>query len=184
MTSPIKPLTTAVMLNRANTTRQSDEFYATFLRFPDNVSNFLAKQLIRTERPTVTFETTDVSKRGARYQSTAQARFAPITMTFKDDSEGLTSRLLHTQIFRQLKKVDMSQSEIDGYDSEYMFSVRIDRFNSQREVTDSYMLVNCVITELSFSELDVGDDMESTITASLTFENVDYFIIDDFISLQ
>jgi hypothetical protein len=168
-------------------TRIVDNFYVKFMKLSDNVSNVLGRQVKGITRPDVSFEVVDTKMRGYAYTEKGYVRFSSVTIEFFDDENSVISSLLYAQVFRQLNKhkdlmnvlpADMIPSERD-----YRFDIDVQLFNSLNAETERYILKNCFISRLSHQQPEMTADDQTIITVEVSFNNIEYKIMDQFVSM-
>ena len=170
-------------LNRNNNNRKSDQFYVRYLGLPENVSNLFGRQTKSMGRPSITLETTNINHRSNRYTDMQQVRFEPIEVVMFEDENGLTSQAIHIQLFRQINR----GKDIFGWwdeedDGNFRFDIGIDLYNSNEEITESYVLKNCFISNVDFDQVNITDeDTEPEIRLTVEFNNIDYTIVNEYV---
>lgn len=177
-------ITSADVLNRSNKNKIVDNFYVSYLKLPDNISNILGRQTIRIDRPTISFETSQIHHRSAQYTDMSQVRFQQISITLFDDESSLTSQFLYTQIFRQMNKVEDLYGKWDDLNRDYRFDIKVEVFNAEDKMMEGYVLRDCFISNINHSQLDVSADNNATIDIIIEYDNIDLFIVDEYISLK
>ena len=175
----------AERINRNNKNRKADQFYVTFLKLPENVSNLFGKQTKSIGRPSLTFETSNINRRHNQYTDMNQVRFDPVNVIMFDDENGLTSQALYIQLFRQMNRGEDVFGRWPDLDRDYRFDVKVELFNSRAEMVEGYVLKNCFFSEISHGDVNTTDeDTETEINLSLTYDNIEYFIVDDYVELK
>lgn len=168
-------------------TRISDNFYTRFMKLSENVSNVLGRQVKSITRPDITFETTDTKMRGYAYSEKGYVRFSPVTIEFFDDENSVVSSLLYAQIFRQLNKhsdlMNVLPQDMIPSERDYRFDIDVQLFNSLNDETERYILKNCFINRLSHQQPEMTTDDQTIITCEVTFNNIEYKIMDDFVAM-
>jgi len=171
--------------NSNNNNKRNDSFYVKFFNFPEDVSNYLGKQIKRFNRPTISFETSTMSFRNSKVSRSGKLDLPQFTMTFNDDSTGIVSMLLHAQIMRQLKmQPNIFGQTNQGFDlHDDRFDLEVVMWGETKSVTDSFRLRRCYITNIDYGDLTVDDDTDSEITVSVVYDNYDVKIFDRYHSL-
>lgn len=167
--------------------RLADRFYVKFLGFPENVSNVLGRQVKNVNRPEIRFEESEVLRRGNQYKEKGFARFNPVSIIFWDDEGAIVSSILYAQVMRQLNHhsdVMGIPADSDPNNRNYRFDVQVDLFNAEDKVIESFILRKCFLSEVTHDPQDIDDDSNVTITATLAYDNIDYLIFDDYISMK
>ena len=162
----------------------SDRFYVKFLGLPENYSNVLGRQIRSFNRPNITFDETEVKKRGFQFKEKGYVRFNPISIVFWDDEGSMVSSILYAQVMRQLNKyVDCFGREPDASSPErdYRFDIQYDILTPDDVVVESFILRNCFLTEISHDPITIDDDGEMTISASFAYDNISVMLFDEFV---
>lgn len=158
-----------------NYTRLLDNFYAKFFKLPENMSNLLGANLRRMSRPSIEFESTPLRHKGNQYQDKANARFSDVTFVFDDDEESITSTLINIQVLRQLNKhTDVFGMYGDYVNRDYRFDVQCELLNSQEQITEAYILKDCFIKSVDYTEVNYSDDTRASITVIVGFDNIHF----------
>ena len=170
-------------INRNNKNRRADQFYVIFYGIPENISNLFGKQIKSIDRPSINFGTADISRRSNRYTDMQEVRFDTINAVMYEDEDGLTSEALFTQIYRQINRGrDIFGRWQKEDDQKFRFDIGINLYNSNEEITESYILNNCFISTIEFDQLDVSDDEKETeIRLGISFNNINYSVVDDYV---
>lgn len=158
------------ILNNKN--RLIDNFYAEFFRMPAPTGNMLGRQLRSLTRPTISFTVDTQRQKGFTYKNKGDVNISGVTLVFHDDEESITSTLLYIQMMKQLNKYD----GVFGDDiklRDYKFDVRVRMYNANKDVTETFTMKNCFITEVNYPENAYENDTESYITVSIEFDNLD-----------
>ena len=151
-----------------------------FYKLPENVSNILGRQLKMIGRPEINFEAEVQRYRGNTYKEKMNATFEPISASFSDDENGVTSTLLYAQVMRQLNKYPDVFGNMDAVNQrDYKFDIEIDYYNASGEKTDTVVLVNCFISSISHGDNMYSDDTEKEITVTFEFDNLDMPMFDE-----
>jgi hypothetical protein len=161
-----------------------DRFYIKFPGLPENFSNVLGRQVRTFNRPNITFEETEIKKRGYQYKEKGYVRFNPITVVFWDDEGSMVSSILYAQVMRQLNKhVDIfgREPDSDPDNRDYRFDIQYDILTADDKVIESFVLRNCFLTEINHDPLTIDDDGEVTITAIFAYDNISCKIFDEYV---
>lgn len=179
------PLSKGQTINRNNKDRKADQFYVSFLKLPENVSNLLGAQTKRIGRPNLTFETSNINRRHNNYTDMHQIRFDPVNLTLFDDENGLVSQYIYIQLFRQLNRGEDVFNRWPDLERDYRFDVKMELFNSSDQVVEGYVLRNCFFSSVEHTELETTTDTtDSEINLTLTYDNIDFFIVDEYVQLK
>lgn len=178
------PLSGSEMINRNNNSRKVDQFYVTFLKLPENVSNLMGRQTKRITRPNLSFQTSMIKRRHNSYEDMHQVRFEPVNLTMFDDENGLLSQYLYIQLFRQMNRGKDVFGRWPELDRDYRFDVKMELFNSTGKQVEGYILRNCFISSIEHTDLETTEETDAEITITLTFDNIDFFVVDDYVEFK
>lgn len=168
--------------NMSTKIKRVDRFYVTFYNIPENISNVLGRQVSVITRPDIDFDVIKTGFRKNTYNDIGKITLSPITITFKDDEQSITSMFLYAQIMRQLhKQVDIF-GEV-GKNQQTRFGMKIDFLDATDNVTESYDLLDCMITNIAHSEPTIGDDDIMDITVNVEYDNINIKIFDQYLKL-
>lgn len=173
--------------NQNTQDRRSDQFYVRFFRFPEDVNNFLSKQVKRCIRPNISFQYSPQRYRNNVVQRGGQLDMQPISLTFSDDEEGLINMYLDAQVMRQRgMNVDFRNLTVDDSLVEFddTFDVEILLYDSAKRVVGGYRLLRCKIADINWSDLSLDDDSPSEVTLSLSYDNIEMRVFDKYIDLK
>lgn len=178
------PLTPAETINRNNNNRRVDQFYVSFYKLPENVSNLLGRQTKSIDRPSIRFETSNLHRRHNQYTDMHQPRFSPITITMFDDENGLVNQYIYIQLFRQMNRGEDVFGRWPDLDRDYRFDVKMEMINSVGKVVEGYILRDCFFSSVDHDRLMTTDEeSETEITLEITYDNIDFFVVDDYVEL-
>lgn len=168
-------------INLSNSNKKSDRFYAQFLGLPENVSNILGRQLKMIGRPEINFASEIVRRRGYTYKDKQEVTFEPISASFFDDENSITSMLLYAQVFRQINKYPDVFGQTDaGDERDYRFDIKVDYYNSIGEKTETIILRDCFISSLAHGDTMYSTDEDKELTVTIEFDNLDIPTFDEF----
>lgn len=159
---------TTETINRPLATRESDEFYVHFLRIDDNASNLLGRQVRIISRPEINMNSFDLYQKNKKQNGIGMIDFGEISITFNEDNEGLVNKVLYTQIQRQV-----GHGGMDNNFQAAAFDIHIKMYNKRDEVIQIYKMTNCLIKNISGTELDVTDTTPTTLSVSVSYDNLD-----------
>lgn len=184
-TGPTKQEILDKLVTLNNHDKKSDNFYIRYHKLPENTANFLGRQTKDLTRPDITFEFSQIHHRSDRYTQKSQLRFEPITITFADDDESLTSMILNAQLMRQINKHTDVYGLLDaGREREYKFDVQLELFNSQGQVVEGYIFKNCFFSSIQHSQASVASDENNEIITILQYDNIDMLFFDTYVSVM
>ena len=172
-------------INRNNKNRKADQFYVTFFKLPENVSNLFGRQTKSIGRPSLQFQTSNINRRYNQYTDMHQVRFDPVNIVMFDDENGITSQALYIQLFRQMNRGEDVFGRWPELDRDYRFDIRVELFNASGERTEGYVLKNCFFSEISHTEVNTTDeDTDNEINLTVTYDNIEYLIVDEYVELK
>ncbi len=168
--------------NLSSKIKRVDRFYATFYNIPENISNVLGRQVTIITRPDISFDVIKTNFRKNTYNDFGRLDLQPISVTFKDDEQSITSMFLYAQVMRQLnKQVDIFGET--GKNMQHKFGMKVDFLDANDQVVESYDLSDCIITNISHSEPTTGDDDNADITVSIEYDNINIKVFDEYLKL-
>lgn len=166
-----------------NKNRRNDAFYVTFLGVPENISNVLGKQVKNLTRPNIDVQTGQLSRRSATFKDHQRISLTPVVITFFDDENSITSTFMYVQMFRQMNRYPDKMGTMDlGRD--YKFDIRVQLHNSKDQVTEEFIMRGCFIQNINHSDPNVSDDSETEISVTFEYDNVDYKLFDEWVSIR
>lgn len=172
------------LVNRSLTPKKVDNFYTKFLKIPENISNLLGRQVKSITRPTVTIETSSTFYRGQQYIDKAKPRFNPISVTLQDDEAGITSMILYAHVMRQENVLADLYGRENVLDRDYRFDVKVETFDARDRVTESYVLKNCMVSEIEHTQPIVQGEEDNEIIIMLSYDNIEFNILDQYDELK
>lgn len=170
-------------VNQNNKSTRNDQFHVNFYGLPENIANYLGKQVKNITRPGLDFMTSENRNRQNVWRDTHNVLFDQVTLSFHDDEDGLTSRLLYTQIFRQINKYPDLMGQW-GLDRDYKFDIEVKLFNASGAVKENYIMRDVFIKSISHSDLAYADNNNSEIRVVVEYNNIDYRIFDEMLSIR
>lgn len=170
------------LLNMNEKARRNDDMYVTFLGLPENVANFLGRQVKNVTRPTFEYMTTDLRFRGATYKDKQNLTFQPITISFYDDESALTSTFLYMQLYRQQNKHPDKYGHM-GFGRDYKFDIKVEMFDSMKNITESFIIKRAFLQSLNHSDPSVDDDSSADISVTFEYDNIDILLFDEYVEM-
>lgn len=149
-------------LNRNLLSKTLDKFYVKFMGIDNNDSNILGRQVYSIERPIINFDITELREKMIPYYSQTIIRFDPITIEFRDDIDGATSKILYDSLIKQ------NDHALDEFD------IRIETLDSKYVPVDAYVLRRCYIQNVVGTPLSHMDISDAMITLTIGFETLDF----------
>lgn len=177
-------LTEEMIINRSMNAKKADNFYVSFLKLPENVSNILGRQIKSIQRPEIEIQYQSNFHKGMQRFDKQNLLFAPVSMVFTDDEAGLTSMLLYSHVMRQQNKLPDLYGREEVLDRDYRFDVKMQTFDSRDRMTEGYTLKSCFIVNLSHSEPMMASSESNEITVMLAYDNIDFDIVDGYYDLK
>ena len=172
-------------INRNNATKKIDNFYVSYLRLPDNISNLLGRQTLRISRPIIRFEESDVKKGRHQTNYLHQVRFDPVRISLADDEGSLTSQFIYVHLFKQLDLVETSGKwdHLLG-EKKYHFDIKVQIMDMTGKPVDGYVLKNCTITEVEMTELNIQTDEPASIELTVRYDDIDFWVVDEYVAMK
>lgn len=158
-----------------NKTKRADNFIVEYLGLPDNISNVLGRQTKSISRPNITFQPHNTHFRGARFSDKGQVEFEPVRVAMWDDEGAVTSNIINAQLFRQINKYEDVNGlfpDQDHRERQYKFDIRVKMMDSQDQVVEEFILKDCFINSVEYSQLEITDDTESIIDLTVSYDNL------------
>jgi hypothetical protein len=172
-------------INRNNSTKKSDNFYVSFLRLPNNISNILGRQVRSITRPVLQFEESATRMGRHKHNHIHQVRFEPIRIMFDDDEGSLISQFIHAHVFRQLNiQTSLPEKWRDLMEDDDRFDLKVEIFDQTNKVVDGFVLIDCSILSAEMSELNVETDTNASIDVSIQYDSIEFWIVDDWVEFR
>lgn len=152
-------------VNRPLLDKTVDTFYVSFYRMDNNAANILGRQVKNIGRPNLTFNYIETRNKGTQRFDSSRIEFAPVSIVFADDSSSLTTKALYQQLYIQNNIIQSDDK---------MFEIKVEAFDGQDNVIESFVLRDCFIETLSHSQQMVDTTTKNEITVDVRFSNVDY----------
>lgn len=175
-------------LNRSVVDKRVDRFYASFYKFPENISNLLGRQLVQMERPSVTFNTFQTKFKSTTQTNSAQLGFQPIRLQFKDDNLNLVNTVLYNQIFRQLGMLDTSDAQIASSTAQTFlnanildrakFDIGVKVYGPLDEIVEQYTIMGCFIVGITHSQNLYASSDNNLIVCQIAYNNYQLNYVD------
>lgn len=168
----VKNLQTKILTSGTDSQR-TDRFNVRFLGIPENLSDFLSRQVRMVTPPAITFDMLQHSNRRASFQDVGKIETDILSIGIMSDSEGVADGIIMSQIFRQ-KGMDVSGFDAIGWSNR--FDVKIEYMNARGKVVRHETYKNCYISILQKGDLDVETDTNVILNLTLQFDGVEYSI--------
>lgn len=170
--SVIDKLSTRI-LNGSTDPQKVDRFQARFLGIPENLSDFLSRQVQSLTPPAITFESTTHGNRRTRFRDVGKIEPETLSINIVSDGESIVDSILMAQVLRQ------KGLRVDGFGDgagRERFDVKLEIFNANNEMVRTETYVNCFISSLQRPDLDTQTDTVGVYTLTLLYEEIDYSV--------
>ena len=133
----------------------------------------LTKQVMNFSRPNVSMENIELNVYNSKVNLAGKYTWDPISVTIRDDSLGVVSRLIGEQMQKQFDFFEQA-SAASGID--YKFVTRcemLDGANGANEPTvlETWEMYGCYIESSNYNELDYATNDAMNIGLSIRFDN-------------
>jgi hypothetical protein len=133
----------------------------------------LTKQVIRFDRPNVTFENIDLPVYNSTIKIAGKHSWQDVTCEVRDDAAGNISRLVGEQLQKQLDFVEQS-SAAAGID--YKFTTQfevLDGGNGTNApiVLETWNLLGCYLQAVNYNDANYGDNANMSVTMTIRYDN-------------
>lgn len=162
------------IINAGSSIQQSNRFNVRFLGLPDNISDFLSRQVKNVAPPAITFQTMQHNNRRAQFQDVGKIESEILSITLAGDDEGIADAILMSQIFRQKGE---EISGFDGIKSNAKFDVKIEILDTRGEVTRFEIYHKCFISSLQKPDLENSEaGMNALYTLTIQYDSIEYLV--------
>jgi len=170
---------TTAELTRSLQPKTIDNFYVEFLNFENNYKNILGRQVTSLERPTMTFNAFTTRIKQAQISNSAQITFTPFNVTFRDDDQNITMKVLTEQLYRQNGVVGPLRN-MKTFDKA-KFNMMVKVYNSTKEPVETFTIVGCYIVALSNSQSIYASATQNIITCQVQCDTIDFGYVQDYV---
>ena len=137
----------------------------------------LTKQVIRFDRPNVTFENIDLPVYNSTVKIAGKHSWQDVTCEVRDDAAGNISRLVGEQLQKQLDFVEQS-SAAAGIN--YKFTTQFEVLdggngNNAPVVLETWNLLGCYFQAVNYNDANYGDNANMTVTMTIRYDNAENF---------
>lgn len=150
--------------------KRVDRFIVSYFELDENIGNILGNFTKNFPRPTVTLEEHSTNTKGKPSYFHTQPQPESLQVTFIDDSESVVMDALYRQMYRQMGRLTGDDRSLQ----QARFTINTKFFNEQGECVEEYYLKECFIQNLSASEGDMTNDGDSSITATIRYDDLEY----------
>lgn len=165
------------IINAGSSIQQSNRFNVRFLGMPDNISDFLSRQVKNVTLPAITFQTMQHNSRRAQFQDIGKIESEVLSITLAGDDEGIADAIMTTQLFRQ------KGEEISGFvgvKNDSKFDVKIEYINTRGDVVRFETYQKCFISSLQKPDLDNSEAGANALyTMTLQYDSIKYSLEDN-----
>ncbi|ASV44463.1 hypothetical protein PBI_SCTP2_448 [Salicola phage SCTP-2] len=130
-----------------------------------------SQQLIRVQRPTVNFESTNIGTYSGNIKVFNKPTFDPINITFRDDVANTLGKAAWSQMQKQF---DFNNGRYAISAGAAKFTTIIETLDGQNEIRaiDSFVLENCFIATMDYDELDYSSGEMSTVSIGVEYDYI------------
>jgi hypothetical protein len=150
--------------------KRIDRFVVSYFELDENIGNVLGNFTKSFPRPTVDLEEHSNYTKGKPNYFHTQPQPNSLEVMFIDDSESVVMDSLYRQLYRQMGRLKGDSRSLQNA----RFTINIKFFNEQGDCVEEYYLKECFIQNLTGSNFDVTDDGDSTITATIRYDDLEY----------
>lgn len=162
-----------IKLTKTLNNKKVDSFEVYFHGIDGNRGNFLGRQVKSIERPTVSFNTSELRNKGIRTTNMERIEFQDISIVLHDDEDSLTLSVLYKQLYKQAGRETKNKSPMRAID-DAKFEIGIRCFNAAGGLVESIIMRECFIKGITQPQLVYQEQEESDITLSVVYDGVDY----------
>lgn len=163
--------TPSVQINRSLIDKVTNEFYVSFYQMDNNTANFLGRQVLSVERPTISFLISETHHKGKKHYHNERLDLAPITVMFSDDQNSLCTKAIYDQIYLH---AGIKESVNDEVFDNSKFEMRVIVYNVSGENVEQFTLKGCFFSSVSHTEQVYSDTTKNVISASIQYDDISY----------
>lgn len=146
-------------------------FRVRFVNFGPLTSGLdLSSQVIKIERPKLTYEAAEVHSYNSRAYFAGKHQWGDVQLEVRDDVSNNVSRLVGHQIQKQMNHLEQT-GFLSGVN--YKFTTIIEVMDGGNDgVLETWNMEGCFLTDIGFGELDYSDTNSfMTITMTIKYDN-------------
>lgn len=167
------------IINAGSGHQLSDRFNVRFLGIPENLSDFMSRQIKSVTPRTISFETIRHRSGQATFNDIGKIDVEPLTIILSHDDAGILDSILMAQVMRQ-KGIDVSGfPQVSGKANNAKFDVKLEYIDINGDVTRYDLYRKCFIRSLIPNDLTADDGAPTTSTVVMAFDGVDYSYEED-----
>lgn len=162
--------------------KTTDKIAVSFLKMPDNFSDFLGSRVSSVSYPSFSTSVMTHRRRKTPFHDAGYIEGGEVSMSFLMDTDALVEMLLFVQYYRQHGAIDDAWGKAPPY-HDYKFDTEVIHYNISNEEVKRDTFVNCFISNIEYPEMSFSDDADQTpiLTATLQYDKIimkqmDYFI--------
>lgn len=133
----------------------------------------LTKQVIRFDRPNLTFENIDLPVYNSTIKIAGKHAWQDVTCEIRDDAAGQITRLVGQQLQKQLDFVEQS-SAAAGINYKFTTNFQVlDGGNGTNApvVLEEWNLLGCYLQAVNYNDANYGENANMTVTMTLRYDN-------------
>lgn len=162
------------IINAGSALHQNSRFNVRFLGIPENISDFMSRQVKNVNPPAITFQTMEHNNRRARFQDVGKIDSEILSISFSSDDEGIIDAIIMSQVFRQ-KGTEVSG--FTGTKENSKFDIKLEIRNTKGDVVRTETYNRCFISSLQKADLENSDaGVNSLYTLTIQYDSIDYSI--------
>jgi hypothetical protein len=134
----------------------------------------LAMQVVKTERPKLSFKEVELHRYNSRAYVASKHEFQPCNVTIEDDLAGNASKIINDQISKQQFLIGAEgpflAASPEG--SLYKFAAKLEMLDGQEQTIETWVMQGCFIQNVDYTDLDYADGDAALINLVIRFDHV------------
>ena len=133
----------------------------------------LTKQVIRFDRPNLTFENIDLPVYNSTIKIAGKHAWQDVTCEIRDDAAGQITRLVGQQLQKQLDFVEQS-SAAAGINYKFTTNFQVlDGGNGTNApvILEEWNLLGCYLQAVNYNDANYGENANMTVTMTIRYDN-------------
>ena len=146
-------------------------FRVNFTSMGNGDTSQVTHNVISVQRPNMSHEEVVVDTYNSKIYLAGKHSWEPITIELRDDIDSNTSRILDSQVAKQ---IDMANQSSPRAGTSYKFEVTIENLNGGNPnpvVLDTWELSGCYIQNLTYNESSYAASEYQSISVQIKFDN-------------
>jgi hypothetical protein len=151
----------------------SYRFRVTFIG--ENFDSQPTRSVIAVGRPALQHDPIQIDAYNSRIYLAGKHSWAPVSVTFRDDVDGVIITQINKQMNRQMDHANQSGVRAG---SGYKFGLLVETLdggNPNPGVLDTYELAGCYITQVGYGDLNYGSSDQVTISMTVQYDNCEIY---------